>query len=111
MNDLDYIRKGIELADDWEITLDDEQTKGPWVIIKTKAMYLEYHSRWPWVRDLLAAQLIRQVDALGFLDFDVDGGGVTISCPSNPEFTPIRLWGDDRTMNTIKCIVDSEVLK
>ena len=114
MNDQDYIRAGVELADGFDITdggkgfgltirkLDGEDWTWCFGDVKDPPTFL---------KDALAAQLVRQVDALGFLDCDIDGGGTSIICPSNSEVAPIRVWGDNRAMNTIKVVVDSKVLK
>ncbi len=92
MTDEKYIRKAVELAYGWDLSdLNDEFWSG------RRQMML----------DALAAQLVRQVDALGsprvavFTDGGamVDGSGAYAKCR-----------GLDRTMNTIMAIVDSGVL-
>ena len=99
MTDQDYIRKAVELADGWDSA--DEQVDCP----------LGCAFRFPLqvvVLDAIASQLVRQVDATDYwveaTSHFVDVRGIGIS----------RKWrheSDDRTMNTIKAIVDSEVLK
>ena len=102
MNDQEYIRAGVELADGWGLSTDDYYF-GP-LIVGSHISKIGASAK-----DALAAQLVRQVDALGFLECDIDGGGTSITCPSNDEFSPIRVWGNDRAMNTIKAT--SKVLK
>ena len=117
MTDEEYIRKGVMLADGWEITLDDEHTEGPWVEIPGVGRHgNDYHSRWTWVRDLLAAQLVRQTDhpSIQYVLSAHDGSTVIYKHNERGE----RFWEklaeascDDRTLNTIKAIVDSKVLE
>ena len=97
MNDQDYIRKAVELAESiW-----------PWDYYKG---FLDESANLNQIeKDGLAAQLVRQVDAL-------DQIAVL------PDKIMTRVWSDktgeclsevrspDRTMNAIKAIVDSEVL-
>ena len=90
MNDQDYIRKAVKLANEFEIHHDGKGFVRYFDKDRQDFISFYFHSDYKdelqFGSDALAAQLVRQVDALGFLDFDVDGGGVTISCPSNPEF-------------------------
>ena len=108
MNDQDYIRAGIELADGWNISK-GWLVNGPWIFEPLDAFAIHIDKLPDFLKAALAAQLVRQVDALGFLECDIDGGGTSITCPSNDEFSPIRVWGNDRAMNTIKAT--SKVLK
>ena len=108
---MDYIKKAVELADGWALTSADDNFCIPpsWCFNIGLREMTQQHL------DALAAQLVRQVDALadnrvkGFysrpLQADVywpglghNQCGYAITC------------GDDRTMNTIKAIVDSGVL-
>ena len=60
--------------------------------------------------DALAAQLVRQVDALVGFDFVSDEeGGAAIYPATGKDFSHCDS-GEGRTMNTIKAIVDSKVL-
>lgn len=94
MNDQEYIRKGVELADDvW-----------PWDFWKTGVQDISEMSGLE--IDALAAQLVRQVDASSPSSVAIYHGSTQVFADSG--FT--RRKGDDRTMNTIKAIVDSGVL-
>ncbi len=97
MNDQDYILKAVELADGWRYWGNDYfVVKGVFIHAPT------------WViKDALAAQLVRQVDNLGTVDIQIFGRGTEIN-QSGHEST-VRI-ASDRTMNTIRAIVDSEVL-
>lgn len=95
MNNDDYIRKAVELADGWYIT---HIYDGEDIVAWTDRQYppsfvLQSMDRWG--LDALAAQLVRQVDAL-------EGYWVKNIC---------CISGDDRTLNTIKAIVNSGVLE
>ena len=101
MKDEDYIKKGVELADGWSlwsngISLPNGNLRlfiDP--IIGT--MKLEQY----WL-DALVAQLKRQVDS-------VDGNSVAEYKRSTQvffEFVFIKRKGNNRTMNTLKAIVD-----
>ena len=101
MNDQDYIRKAVELADGWSISQKD---------ILTTA----HHGYFGNIEDIeildaLAAQLVRQVDAL-------DDPWVTEYPRKSIIYSDslcqhiAEVKGPDRTMNTIKAIVDSGVL-
>ena len=106
----DYIRKGVELADGFEVYNSsglDRIYQAEWA---THQCYPAIDNCHQWALDALAAQLVRQVDALG-----------RVSLTVGPNATQV-LFGDlssqnqlsksvDRTMNTIKAIVDSKVLE
>lgn len=117
MNKTDYIRKAAESVDGWSIVHifagEDiveywgENNKGPYPEIS----FVLQNSTQPGLA-ALAAQLVSQVDALRCEDFQIalqsDFGSTVIW------LNGIRKWvvnGDDRTMNAIKAIVDSKVLK
>jgi hypothetical protein len=102
----EYIRKAVELADGWEcnehvVTCHHKLLAAPlvaptWYIICNEAGQI--------YRDAIAAQLVRQVDALtGNRYFDV--------LVWELKFFPEDYKGNDRTMNTIKAIVDSAALE
>jgi hypothetical protein len=105
MNDQDYIREGAKLANGWKIGSDTFNT------------YV-YFSAWKEILpglsqpmlDALAAQLVRQVDDTVGYYVDTYIGASVISSSHTGE-SIARIMSDDRTMNTIKAIVDSEVLK
>lgn len=112
MKDEDYIRKAVELADGWEYAGHDsiqDWIRGP--------KYFQPLSQIdPWMIDALAAQLVRQVDALKPVDLRsiyimIDGfGSVAVHDMSDMNYVKAHVSGPDRTMNTIKAIVDSKVL-
>lgn len=92
MTDQEIIRKAVELLDGDHYFPTDTQ----------------------WGLDALAAQLVRQVDALDRYAFGSDEAGwasVWDEMPSNFERIAIVDEDVDRTMNTLKCIVDSGVLE
>ena len=89
----DYIRKAVELADGFR-WLHRDQVEIPDL---NNAVLRPFEQQW--FLDALAAQLVRQVDAvLPQQDW------LTLSRPF------YKTNGPDRTMNTIKAIVDSGVL-
>ena len=92
------MRRAVELADDWQLTRWDN-------VIRPKGLFAIGIERQV-VKDALAAQLVRQVD-------NQIGSWVEIS----PTQTKVygdhgdhKLDGPDRTMNTLKAIIDSGVL-
>ena len=97
----DYIRKAVELAEGWsEVTCNST----PLEIMEAPSGY-----RGALIEDVLldalAAQLVRQVDAAGWcmvITTDIS----EILAGDSSTFAE----GPDRTMNTIKAIVDSGVL-
>ena len=110
----DYIRKAVELADGWwwadygDADIQLEMADGAWWHCDDEAVTPDDFPRI--LSDALAAQLVRQVDAL---DPWVQ---VNIHCRTTEVFptesrisTTIR--SEDRTMNTIRAIVDSGVLE
>lgn len=113
MNDEQYIRKAVELAG-WEY--DDNTLTGrsfvelPKIERESKMMLA---SKWldtedPVLLDALAAQLVRQVDAID-CDVEITCGEIAV-CDPYGSILERRDEVGDRTLNTIKCIVDSGVL-
>lgn len=102
MTDNEYIRKAVELADGWEVTDTGD-------IISPIAAYVGEPMHQCFL-DALAAQLVRQVDALPEpIRVLADR---SCECGAGRSFTVVGTrHSNDRTMNTIKAIVDSEVLK
>lgn len=103
-SDEEYIREGVELADGWRLASDNS--------VRGRSVGLPPTEQ-P-VLDALAAQLVRQVDALDghSMEFGVDLRAF-VRGPKFKAFyghTIAQAGGDDRTMNAIKAIVDSEVL-
>lgn len=105
MNDQGYIRTAIELADKWE-------QLGETVFCSLSMTYIPGFDV-PECLDALAAQLVRQVDVLEHYLLSV-GRSCTSIIEINNCGEKINKWygeGPDRTMNTIKAIVDSKVLE
>ena len=111
MSDQDYIRKAVELADGWgdlELGFLSVRLSGP---PETTP------KRYRRLLDALAAQLVRQVDALEGTQVAITRSGCV--CAGIAEQIGRRIerkhyaeiTGPDRTMNTIKAIVDSGVLE
>ena len=112
MDDSQYIFKAVELADAF-VPIGPEQ----WSITGADNFSIAQSSITDgpekWFLDALAAQLVRQVDALG-ANVRVSKDKTTIfpSVKADPYWQNItKLKGPDRTMNTIKAIVDSGVLQ
>jgi len=106
MTDNEYIRATVELADgfSWEWT---QPRKELLIRFGTVAVNMTNTVYSPWMLDALAAQLVRQVDAT---DYEIR----MQSCATTVFYVGDEFWqvgGKGRTMNTIKAIVDSEVLK
>lgn len=115
MNDI--IRKAVELAHGWSFAdtgFEDDD------IVESLSGYRGSITATPELKDALAAQLVRQVDALD--DYIVSIGNeeqpnrVVIY---GPKFRLFRgkivdggdVDGPDRTMNTLRVIVESKVLE
>lgn len=104
MTDEDYIRKAVDLLG-WAIN-GTAFFMAPWSLhigISTAFTNVEQ-----WELDAIAAELVRQVDLLGGVRF--------FSAKGYTEFhgvhtNPLVINGpNDRTMNTIRAIIDSKVL-
>jgi len=110
----DLIRKAVELADGWDYETDDIEE--PVLLIVTMAGGGHLEGDWSTdlndmdqlLLDALAAQLVRQVDALEW-DTIIWRNGTGIYDRLLEAQTHIN--GPDRTMNTIKAIVESGVLE
>jgi len=111
MDDRDYIRKAVELADGFDCYDDGLGLVITYAAWQANINNSAYNKA---ILDALAAQLVRQVDETDY--------GITFDGTDQPEtivwgshlFTPIVKscsFGPDRTMNTIKAIVDSKVLE
>lgn len=121
----DYIRKAVELADGWRIV----ESSNPLTVgvVITHELGSEGYplNRLPQhIKDALAAQLVRQVDALGIrvaFDYSVSGYGEYVGSPFSitvggsegfiSGIGGVTIKGPDRTMNTIRAIIDSGVLE
>ncbi len=120
MNEQDYIRKAVELADGWETTRNDGFILPSWSANSWAYPHVPQH-----ILDALAAQLVRQVDATTgfylsiatkqkrrFLFWELEK--TTYVFQEEGQLEKVVSWsasGPDRTMNTIKAIVDSGVLE
>lgn len=107
MTDNEYIKAAVELADGWRLTGRSSTffycpTRDGRPLAEIHQIHL----------DALAAQLVRQIDSKG-----IDAGIVFSSFGNVMVFDRkskrAETFSDnpDRTMNTLKCIVDSGVLK
>ncbi len=114
MTDKDYIRAAVDLIG-WFFTFVGEHEcvsspvstpdgESPITFIGATT---EQH-----VLDAIAAELVRQVDSTDY-GITFDGEMCEVSVWGSEKFTPIvksSSYGPDRTMNTIKVVVDSGVL-
>jgi len=111
MNDNEYIRTAVELADgfSWEWT---QPRKELLIRFGTVAVNMTNTVYSPWMLDSLAAQLASQVDALEKYSVITESDcSIVHHFEGNYSFADSGAESNDRTMNTIKAIVDSEVLK
>jgi hypothetical protein len=100
MNDQDYIKAAVELADGWDMVGPQIIGEGAITLTRTNQMIL----------DALAAHLVRQVDATHYLfESRNDGEAIVCNCDGSGKITKAS-EPYDRTRNTIKAIVDSGVL-
>jgi len=106
MNNEDYIRikKAVGLADGWKI-----DPNGIWPPFPFPA-YADIKDTQPIILDALAAQLVRQVDSLDKYVVHAFSTRTAVRT-SGPLMDIADAKGPDRTMNTIKAIIDSKVLK
>ena len=111
MNNQDYIRKAVELADGWNEVGDHFHA----VHIPDLGDCAVHHGiPSQWMVDALAAQLVRQVDALTTHHVVSRSGEVRVikfDADEDEASTKGSAYGTDRTMNTIKAIVDSKILE
>ncbi len=109
MNDQDYIRKAVELADGWGYshTQPDQWVTWPQTQNFPFSMFPQV------AKDALAAQLVRQLDESGRGGFYSVPGAAEVQWEHNnsDELNTSYVKGNDRTMNTLRAIVDSEVLE
>ncbi len=101
MKESEYIRAGVELADGWRVNDLDEQ-----VIHCGFGLIQVLDCIKPQYLDALAAQLVRQVDEAG-KEANLYCEVLIEECRAGECMD----WPPDRTMNTIKAIIDSGVLK
>ena len=110
MTDDDYIYlvcKAVQLADGWGIT------NRAIYLNKTAMCHAQNDgSEYQATLDALAAQLVRQADQnKAFVVIYRENTQVWIEPDDGPEDRIVNEYGPDRTMNTIKAIVDSKVLE
>jgi len=109
MDDKDVIRKGAVLID-WEVDSDN------WTYPEVDGIPKQVHLSWGWVQDIIAAQIVRQIDVLDNFWVDSDPHG-TAKVWSGSAFSVgdmariAKANDEDRTMNSIRAIVDSGVLE
>ena len=96
----DILRKAVELADGFTLIDSDVELNNEWYINLKLPQF---------VLDALAAQLVRQVDALNNAWVAVSASGVC-KVSTNHNLATIRGEGG-RTENTITAIVESGVLE
>ena len=118
MADEEYIRAGVELAEGWRFNTPEEREKHDTSYWRQELVRIPSfgHYALPLSQqalDALAAQLVRQVDALGcfevsaypentsVVETDGEGGFVSLAGYNT---------GNDRAMNAIRAIVDSGAL-
>ena len=103
----DYIRKAIELAG-----FDTHDERELRVLTNHGIFYVDYDEQF--FLDALAAQLVRQVDALGVDIYELSSEPLCSRLVRHEGIDGelvAEVLGPDRTMNTIKAIVDSGGLK
>lgn len=113
MSDTDYIRKAVELADgfQWRGETYLGRTNDPAILVDTPAG-TTFPCDDQFMLDALAAQLVRQVDALDNYYVLSGHDGSQVEYEDELEaYCVCTTEGPDRTMNTIKAIVDSKVLE
>ena len=112
MSDQDYIRKAVELTDGWRLSDDKEPLIYLTDEIESDEISFMSWSYPNWMLDALAAQLVRQVDALECLYISTGHDAVHVIKISGCTHIGLKsVHGPDRTMNTLKAIVDSKVLE
>jgi hypothetical protein len=103
MNDQDYIRKAVELADAWDVVdrfgedfIESPEGFGTPTKVNDQTLI-----------DALATQLVRQVDAMDEMLTSTGKGTAGIY-----QGDKCLGWasGPDRTMNTIRAVVESGIL-
>ena len=111
-NDIAVLREGVKLAEDWQtVRLGNQEIR----VLIPHGEGGDYPLRdigkltdW-WVKDVLAAQLERQIRALGYT-LVLAPRGAAVWRKDKPSL-PGYCKGEDRTMNIIIAIVESGVLK
>ncbi len=111
----DYLREAIKFLD-YEIT--EANDDGFFFVFpletKNGQTYTRHvHCSWQWVKDALAAQLVRQIDQRKVASVYIvpEMTEVQWEYESSDTLDSATSRGPDRNMNTIKAIVDSGVVK
>ena len=115
--DKEHLRAGVELADGWTLETGDlVHHKDAWQLFPISELPQT-------IKDAIAAQLVHQVDELNSMRTHIRDQNAKAF--SSDEYGTARVWtsesglgfgriakanDNDRTMNTIKAIVDSGVL-
>ena len=103
---MNYIRKAVELAEGWELGVELLKTPCVNVVLLDDTIPNLY-------LDALAAQLVRQVESIPH-DWRWHPAVYVLTGSTDIYVYKRRVanvFGPDRTMNTIKAIVDSKVLE
>ncbi len=106
----DIIRKAVELADNFQCDDCNHGFFHEFGLAPEDFISTFWDEPEQYLLDALAAQLVRQVDALVFYRLIIEPTGVDIESEATGDRIAEARHGD-RTMNTIKAIVDSEVLE
>ena len=118
--DTDYIREAVELAEGFTLQkwhFGEMLKIGSYVVLSNHKQPLDFSILPQWFKDALAAQLVRQVDALpDTTDWDDlismnDCSGFFVWTVEGIEDALPPTYDQGRTINTIRNIVDSGVLK
>lgn len=108
MNDAEYVREAVELAKGWDIAPSADRSTEYVVILVGDDVDDWFLDRLPQhILDALAAQLVRQVDAIDDPVILMINPGITNICEPDGS---VSSDGPDRTLNTIKAVVDSKVV-
>lgn len=104
MTDEEYVKRSVELAEGWELTCDVFNTYvgiGRWKHILPGIPQVAL--------DVLAAQLVRQVSRTH--EIYIGPESIEIRRHIGTYCDEARVYSGDRTLNTLKAIVDSGVLE
>lgn len=112
MTEDDYTKAAVELADGWHYYRTKmEDTEPDYFSLPGEQSWHEWPIAYQPHLDTLAAQLVRQVDVTGRYFIESYLGYVAVLENAVGNINIKHAEGPDRTMNTIKAIVDSGVLK
>lgn len=107
-SDSDVIREAVELADGWSCQPD---MHGDGVFIESVSGYKSTSYARDEITDALAAQLVRQIEKTDFVVHQYERHTEVLHHRGTMDYRLVReCHGDDRTMNTIRAIVESGVL-